>query len=115
MELAQRGLSKKTINYHIIAVRAFLKFLSRNDIPALAPEKLELAKTPPRTVAHLTTEEVQKLLDLPMEIEKNPVKALRDQAILYTLFGTGLRVTELIGLKKDTLQEDSHQFFVIGK
>ena len=47
MRLTQQGLGKKTINYHIVAIRAFLKFLIKNEYDVISPEKLELAKIPP--------------------------------------------------------------------
>ncbi|HCB51116.1 TPA: hypothetical protein DEP21_00815 [Patescibacteria group bacterium] len=53
MALHQQGLHIKTINYHIVAIRAFLKFLLKNDIDCLSPDKLELAKVPPREVNYL--------------------------------------------------------------
>src|SRR3989344_2266908 len=38
-------LQKTTQNYHLIALRSFLKFSAKRDIPALAPDKIELAHT----------------------------------------------------------------------
>ncbi len=116
MMLNKQGLSVRTINYHIVAIRAFLKFLLRNDIDCLSPEKLELAKTMPREVNYLTDAEIEKILKSPEIISpKNPLKCARDEAILHTLYGTGLRVTELIGLKRTDIKIDSTQFAIIGK
>jgi site-specific recombinase XerD len=115
MFLTKQGLSPKTINYHIVGLRSFFKFLLRNDIEILAPDKLDLAKIPPRQLSYLSEEEVEKILNAPIEFEKNPLKVLRDQAILYTLYGTGLRVTELISLKKSDIKLAEKQFSVIGK
>lgn len=97
----ERGLSKKTVNYHIIAMRSFLRFLLRNDVECLSPEKLELAKIPQREVSFLQEEEVCRLLEAPEYTTKNPLQSARDQVILHMLYGTGLRVSELITLKKD--------------
>jgi site-specific recombinase XerD len=108
-------LSPKTINYHVIGLRSFFKFLLRNDIETIAPEKLDLAKIPPRQLSYLTAEEVEKMLTAPLEYGKNPLQRARDQAILYTLYGTGLRVTELISLKKSDIKLSEKQFSVIGK
>ena len=44
-------VSKKTQNYYMIALRAFLKFLRKRDIDAISPEKIELAKLPERKKA----------------------------------------------------------------
>ncbi|MEI6426176.1 MAG: site-specific tyrosine recombinase/integron integrase [Candidatus Absconditabacteria bacterium] len=116
MLLNKQGLGVKTINYHVIAIRAFLKFLLKNDIDCLSPEKLELAKTMPRELNYLTDAEISKILESPKIISpKNPLKCARDEAILHTLYGTGLRVTELIGLKRTDIKIDSTQFAIIGK
>lgn len=116
MELNRLWLSTKTINYHIVAIRAFLKFLLKNDIDCMSPDKLELAKTPPREVHYLDEEDIQKILKAPGKLPtKNIEKQTRDIAILYMLYGTGLRVSELIKLKKSDIKIDSNQFSVIGK
>jgi site-specific recombinase XerD len=109
------GLNIKTINYHIIAIRALLKFLLKNDIAVIHPEKLELAKTPPREINFLTQREIEKLLEAPHHFEKNELKKYRDLAILHILYGSGLRVSELINLKLDNIKFDTKQFWVIGK
>jgi len=89
MELNRQGLSTKTINYHIVAIRAFLKFLLKNDIDCISPDKLELAKTPPREVSYLDEEEIEKILQAPGKLAtKNIEKQTRDIAILYMLYGT---------------------------
>lgn len=116
IELTRLGLHTKTINYHIVAIRAFLKFLLKNDIDCMSPDKLELAKTLPREVHYLDEEDIQKILNAPGKIHtKNIQQQTRDIAILYMLYGTGLRVTELINLKKTDIKVDSNQFSVVGK
>jgi site-specific recombinase XerD len=107
-----RTLGGKTQNYHLIALRAFLKYLSKNDIPSLAPEKVELGKTPKRTVDFLTREEVARLLDA-VDIAKD--SGARDRAILETLFSTGLRVSELRGLNRGQVDLKRKEFMVRGK
>lgn len=116
MSLKQRDLSTKTINYHITAVRAFLKRCHKMDINCLAPEKLELAKVPPREIDHLTHEEVMKLLDAPLQFTDILHTQARDRAILQTLYGSGLRVSELINLRIDQLPRDGgQQLSLVGK
>lgn len=108
-------LSSKTINYHIVALRSFLKFLIKNDIPVISPEKLELSKTDPRNVSFLSEEEIQMMLAAPLQREKNQIKQARDTAIIHVLYGSGLRVSELINLKKSHLHGDSKQLQIIWK
>jgi site-specific recombinase XerD len=115
MALNTEGLGIKTINYHIVAIRAFLKFLLKNDIDCISPDKLELAKTPPREVSFLDEEEIDAILKAPEGETKNSVQQARDIAILQFLYGTGLRVSELVALQKKDIKIDSNQFYVIGK
>ncbi len=115
MALHQNNLNVKTINYHIVAIRAFLRFVLKNDIDCMSPEKLELAKTPPREVNYLDEEEITKILLAPSTCTKNNLKQARDFTILQFLYGTGLRVTELIKLQKKDIKLDSNQFSVVGK
>ncbi|MCF7834907.1 tyrosine-type recombinase/integrase [Candidatus Gracilibacteria bacterium] len=115
IHLKSTGLSIKTINYHIVAIRSFLKFLLKNDIDCISPDKLELSKIAPREVNYLEDNEVQSILEMPSKFAKKPIQIARDEAILRFLYGTGLRVTELISLKKSNIKADSKQFYVIGK
>lgn len=105
-------LSRKTQNYHIIALRALLKFLTKNDISTLAPEKIELSKIPERTVEFLSREELEKLFS---SVDLTKRVGLRDLAILKTLYSTGLRVSELISLNRDRINLERREFMVRGK
>ncbi len=91
-------LSKKTQNYYLIALRAFLKYLARQDVKSMAPERIELAKVPERELDLITNAELIRLLDSPKGTE---LKDVRDKAILELLFSTGLRVSELCSLTSD--------------
>ena len=88
LHLKKKNLSIKTINYHIVAIRSFLKFLLRNDIDTLAPDKCDLAKIESREVSYLTESELEDLLSAPYRFENKPIAQLRDAAILSFLFST---------------------------
>jgi site-specific recombinase XerD len=103
-----------TQNYHLIALRSFLKYLARRDIKSLAAEKIELPKTPARHVEFLEVEEIERLLDATKQ-EKDKLTRLRDRAVLEFLFSTGLRISELISLKKDSVNLKRGEFSVRGK
>lgn len=105
-------LGVKTQNYHLIALRAFLKYLARNDVKSLAPEKVELAKIPERTVEVISRDELDRLFAAAKNNKKN---AERDTAILETLYSTGLRVSELSGLNRDQVDLKRREFMVRGK
>lgn len=115
MWLVKQWLSPKTVNYHVVWLRSFFKFLIRNDVDIISPDKLDLAKIPPRKVSYLTEDQVQKILGAPAIFEKNPLNIARDEAVLSTLYWTWLRVTELISLKIDDVKLNENQFSVIGK
>jgi site-specific recombinase XerD len=95
---ANASMKRRTQNYYLIAIRAYLKYLRKRDIEALSPEKLELAKLPERTIDLITTAELTRLMKA---AEGTTEKSLRDKAMLEFLFSTGLRVSELCGLDSD--------------
>jgi len=113
--LIKQWLSPKTVNYHAVWLRSFFKFMQRNDVETISPEKIDLAKVPPRMVSYLSENEVNSILEAPWQFGKNRLKILRDKAILATLYGTWLRVTELISLKKSEIKLKENQFSVIWK
>ncbi len=109
-----KSMKKNTQNYHLIALRSLLKYLSKRDVKTLAPEKIELARMPERSVAFLDSGELERLLEAPLKGGEDLVR-LRDKTILEMLFSTGLRVSELAGLKKDTINLKREEFTVRGK
>jgi len=108
-------LKKNTQNYHLIALRTFLKYLAKRDIKTLAPEKIELAKMPDRQIEFLEGSDLENFLEGPFKIEQQEIIKYRDKAILETLFSTGLRVSELANLKKDSINLNKEEFTVRGK
>ena len=104
-------LKKKTQNYYLIALRAFLKFLRKRDIESLSPERIELAKAPERDLDLISADDLERLLTAP---SGSDLKNLRDKAMLELLFSTGLRVSELCALNND-LDLKRDEFSVRGK
>ena len=105
-------LGKATQNYHLIALRSFLKFCAKRDIPALTADKIELARTKRKQVTFLGEDELERMFDQP---DVNTLAGLRDRAILELLFSSGLRVSELVGLDKDHINLKRREFMVRGK
>jgi len=108
-------LSTATQNYYLIALRTFLKYLAKRDIPALAAEKIELAKIPERQIAFLEGDDLERLIKAPIELDQEQIIKLRDKAILELLFSAGLRVSELTSLKRDDVNLKKDEFSIKGK
>lgn len=96
---AQETLDKKTQNYHLIALRAFLKYMRRQGVKSYDPERIELAKTQQRELDLISEKELENLMASP---DTTTIAGLRDKAILELFFSTGLRVSELCSLDRDT-------------
>ena len=106
-------LERVTQSYHIVALRAFLRYLLvQRDIATLSPDKLELPKQGSRSVSFLNPDQMERLLNSP-KIATNA--GLRDRTILETLFSTGLRVSELVSLNRDQVDLERKEFGVKGK
>lgn len=105
-------LQKNTLNYHLIALRSFLKFCAKRNIPALTADKIELSRTVRKQVTFLSLEEVERLFEQP---DTTKISGLRDRAILELLFSSGLRVSELVGLDRDHINLKRREFMVRGK
>lgn len=105
-------LGKVTQNYHLIALRSFLRYCAKRGLPALAPDKIELARTTRPQVTFLNPEELERLAAEP-KIET--LAGVRDRAIIELLFSSGLRVSELVGLDRDHINMTRREFMVRGK
>ena len=107
-----KGLKKITQNYHIITLRNFLKYLAKNGIKTVAAERIELGKQEDREVNFLELEELTRLINSP---KGESLGAFRDRAILSTLFSTGMRVSELCFLNRDSIDIRRGELPIKGK
>ncbi len=96
---AVETLDKKTQNYHLISLRAFLKYIRRRGLDGYDPERIELAKVQARELDLISEKELHDLLAAP---DVSTIAGLRDKAMLELFFSTGLRVSELCSLDRDT-------------
>ncbi len=106
-------ITKKTRNYYLIAVRNLLNFFADRDIETLPAEKIKLAKENDQDFLNfLNLDQVKKLLNAPGAKKRT---GIRDKAILESLFSTGLRVSELVGLDRDqvNIKEDTTDLEVV--
>ncbi len=95
---AVETLDKKTQNYHLIALRAFFKYIRKRGVTGYDPEKIELAKTAQRELDLISERELDELLKAP---DVSTLSGARDKAVLELFFSTGLRVSELCSLDRD--------------
>lgn len=105
-------MKRRTQNYYLIALRAFLKFLRKRGIESLSPERIELAKVPERSLDLITTAELKRLREAP---DRKTLEGKRDSAIIELFFSTGLRVSELCNLSIDDVDLSRDEFSVRGK
>ncbi|MBP9751931.1 MAG: tyrosine-type recombinase/integrase [Candidatus Moranbacteria bacterium] len=116
MNRAENGrgetLRKSTQNLHVVVLRSFLKFLSKEDIGSVPAEKIEIGKTPDRQVDFLEWNEIRQLLSASGD---GSLRGRRDRAMLELLFSAGLRVSELTSLDRDQVNLKKGEFSVRGK
>ncbi len=105
-------LNKKTQNYYLIALRMFLKYLLRRKVDSLSPNQIDLAKVSQRDLDLINEDELKRLIH---SASGDDIKQLRDRAILELLFSTGLRVSELCSLNRDSIDKNGDEFSIRGK
>lgn len=105
-------MKRKTQNYYLIALRAFLKYLRKRGIESLNPERIELAKVSERSLDLISPQELHRLMSAP---DIATEAGLRDKAILELLFSTGLRVSELCSLSVEDVDLSRDEFSIRGK
>lgn len=110
--LSKKPLKRVTQNFFLIALRSFLRYLASQDVATLPAEKVELGEQNPPPLKILDHTHLQQLLNAPGKEKKD---GIRDRAILETLFSTGLRVSELTFLNRDSLNLDRREFGIFGK
>ncbi len=111
--LRDRGASRATIARKLAAVRSFFKFLIRCGMLEASPAADVRAPKQERRLPHfLDPGEVERLIQAPGADDPFP---LRDRAMLETLYSTGLRVSELVGLDIEHLSLDEGLIRAFGK
>ncbi len=106
------NLSTITQNYHLIALRGFLNYLSKRGINSLSPNKIDLPKITRKQVTFLHYDEIEQLIN---QINTDTKIGLRDRAIVELLFSSGLRVSELANIDREHINTDKREFMVRGK
>ena len=111
--LAGQGYAASTVARRLACLRSFFRFLRRTGVLASDPSAgLRNPKQPRRLPRLLRVDEIIRLLDA---IPGDTPPSVRDRAMLETLYGGGLRVSELVGLNVDDLDFDQELVKVRGK
>lgn len=105
-------LGQASQNYHVIALKSFLRYLSICNIKTMNYYQVEVGKTVHAQREALDRTEVLRLLSMP---KLNNLIGLRDSAMLELFVATGMRVGELSGVTKDKLNFNTMQFTIRGK
>ncbi len=105
-------MSKTTQNYHLIALRSFLRFCAKRGWEAMPADKIELARTRRPQVTFLNLEEFERLASQP---DMSNLNGVRDRAIIELLFSSGLRISELVNLNRGDINLGRREFMVRGK
>lgn len=106
------NLAKVSQNHYVICLRSFLKYLLKNDVSTLEPTKIELPSEKSRSPKFLDAEQIEKLFAMP---DVKTLWGLRDRTILELFYSTGLRVSELFRLNRDSVNLATREFSIVGK
>lgn len=110
-----KKLSSYSINRLLSSLRSYLKFLIDMDYESpIPPEVIKLVKNPRKHPRVAEFEEIVKIIESPTKFEKNKIVKLRNRAMLEILFSTGMRISELINLKKSQIDKTG-RIFIRGK
>lgn len=112
LDLADSGLSVKTVNAHIITMRSWFKYLKKEWIQSIDPTSLDLMKAPDREVTFLTNDEIERFF---ASIDQEDIQWVRDFAICECIYSTGLRISELTNLDRNDVNLETMEFAVRGK
>jgi site-specific recombinase XerD len=115
LQKSKKRLSSYSINRMLSSLRSYLKYLIDMDHKTpISPSEIKLVKTEKKHPRVGEFEEVIKLIESPTQFEKNKTIALRNRAMLETLFSTGVRISELLNIKMSDIGK-SGRIFVKGK
>lgn len=111
--LLDKGFSSKTVSRNISSLKSFFKYLISVEHIKINPMlNIDAPKSGLYLPTTLTVEETQQILDAPNEFRAIEI---RDKAMLYTLYATGMRISELISLNMHNVDLTRGSVQVIGK
>jgi integrase/recombinase XerC len=114
VSLSEQALSPLSINRKIAAVKAYYKFLRKRGLVSKDPAALLVALKKPRKLPGFVEESAMELLFDELGFDSTPA-GRRDQLVMEILYGTGMRLSELIGLKTVDFNRENRTLKVFGK
>lgn len=109
------GLDPSSINRMLSALRSFLKFRIEWDLEIpVPPDAIGMMKAEKRIKKIASKEDLIRLIESPMQYEKDEKVSLRNRCMLEMLFGTGMRISELIGLDLEQINSEG-KLYIMGK
>lgn len=112
---SDHGLDERSINRMLSALRSYLKFRISWDLEIpLPPDAITMVKADKKIKKVASFEELVKLIESPMEFEKDEKISLRNRCMLEMLFASGMRISELINLNLDQLNTEG-KIYITGK
>jgi site-specific recombinase XerD len=111
----QPQLSSHSVNRMLSALRSYLKYLVDMDYPCpIPPEAVKMVKAERKHPQVSELDDLVRLIEAPTHLETNPKVALRNRVMLEVLFATGMRISELLSLNKNQI-DDTGRIFITGK
>jgi len=109
------GLDARSINRMLSAIRSYLKFRIDMDMDVpIAPDAIKLIKAEKKKSQVAEFDDLVRLIESPIQFEKDLKVGIRNRTMMELLFSTGMRISELIGLNIEQINEDG-KLFVLGK
>ena len=111
----KKTLGSFSVNRMLSALRSYLKYVIDMDYKCpISPSEIKLVKNEKKHPRVLGFDEIIKLIESPTLFEKNKIISIRNRAILETLFSTGMRVSEIVNMKKEEIDKQG-RIFIKGK
>lgn len=115
VELSNQGIQNRSINRKLATLRTFYKYLlRRGDLTDNPMHTIRMVKTSKSLPSYVRESEMEQMLTLHKE-PKNTFEEVRDQLVLMLLYGTGMRLAELIQLTHQQINLSSKTLRVLGK
>jgi len=112
---APHKLGASSVNRTLSSLRTYLRYLIDMDLPTpLPPDAIKMIKTDKKHGQVAELSELIKLIESPMQLEKNELIGIRNRAMLEVLLATGMRISELVSLNKNQL-DGTGRLFIRGK